>query len=70
MSNHVEDRLWFGKTEKEFAEIVEMLPKENYDLADTIQRIRYRLAEIDQSILMGHDIGSDKKEVDKLINAL
>lgn len=70
MINHVEDRLWLGQQETDLAEMAEMANKQDLDIADKIQKIRYRLKEIDQSIMMMHDISSDKKEIKKLMDTL
>jgi len=70
MINHVEDRLWLEGQQADLDGIAQIAPEQNLDIADKIQMIRYRLKEIDQSILMGHDISSDKKEIKKLMDTL
>lgn len=70
MINHVEDRLWLEQQETDLAEIAQIAPEQDLDIANKIQMIRYRLKEIDQSIMMMHDITSDKKEIKKLMDTL
>ena len=71
MSNQ-EDRLWHEQMVEEVDEMEEIINglNEYEEKLKIIREVRARLREMDTQIMIGNEVGSDKKEILKLLKDL